>query len=197
MLSCKYLSPYVFSFVMFNCSLSLYISSSYFSHYYSMTGKLYTFFFGQKVRKFMYIKLIKCTLYRYAYACMHYIVLINLLASFITFKCLYISTYVILRSLSGYITGARNVYIDDVALTRDTSLTHLLQNNGRHDDNHDDHDIAIVKHFSYYTTDDFTNTRLATGSLNILSLNCQSLNAKFNPIQHGMIWTVNYLGGSM
>ena len=35
----------------------------------------------------------------------------------------------------------------------------------------------------YYTTDDFTNTRLATGSLNILSLNCQSLNAKFNELQ--------------
>ena len=59
----------------------------------------------------------------------------------------------------------------------------MLQNNGRHDDNHDDHDIAIVKHSSYYTTDDFTNTRLATGSLNILSLNCQSLNAKFNELQ--------------
>ena len=59
----------------------------------------------------------------------------------------------------------------------------MLQNNGRHDDNHDDHDIAIVKHSSYYTTDDFTNTRLATGSLNILSLNCQSINAKFNELQ--------------
>ena len=59
----------------------------------------------------------------------------------------------------------------------------MLQNNGRHDDNHEDHDIAIVKHSSYYTTDDFTNTRLATGSLNILSLNCQSLNAKFNELQ--------------
>ena len=59
----------------------------------------------------------------------------------------------------------------------------MLQNNGRHDDKHDDHDIAIVKHSSYYTTDDFTNTRLATGSLNILSLNCQSLNAKFNELQ--------------
>ena len=59
----------------------------------------------------------------------------------------------------------------------------MLQNNGRHDDYHEDHDIAIVKHSSYYTTDDFTNTRLATGSLNILSLNCQSLNAKFNELQ--------------
>ena len=91
------------------------------------------------------------------------------------------------RSLSGYITGARNAYIDDVALSRDTSLTHVLQNNGRHDDNHEDHDIAIVKHSSYYTTvtytDDFTNTRLSTGSLNILSLNCQSLNVKFNELQ--------------
>ena len=34
----------------------------------------------------------------------------------------------------------------------------------------EDHDIAIVKHSSYYTTDHFTNTRLATGSLYILSL---------------------------
>ena len=54
-------------------------------------------------------------------------------------------------------TSVINLMIDDVALTRDTSLTHLLQNIGRHDDNHEDHDIAIVKH-SYYTTDDFTNT---------------------------------------
>ena len=77
MLSCKYLSSYVFSFVMFNCSLSLYNSSSHFAHYYSMTGKLYTVLFSQRVKKFMYIKLIKCTLYRYAYACMHYIVLFN------------------------------------------------------------------------------------------------------------------------
>ena len=84
--------PFVFSFVMFNCSLSLYISSSHLAHYYAMTGTLHTVLFGQKVRKFMYIKLIKCTLYRYAYACMHYIVLINLLSSFITFKCLYILT---------------------------------------------------------------------------------------------------------
>ena len=61
--------------------------------------------------------------------------------------------------LSSYITGARNAYIDNVAVTRDTSLTHWLQNNGRHDENHEDHDIAIVKHSSYYTTDDFTNTR--------------------------------------
>ena len=29
----------------------------------------------------------------------------------------------LLRSLSGYITGARNAYIKDVALTQDTSLT--------------------------------------------------------------------------
>ena len=74
---------------------------------------------------------------------------------------------------------------DDVALTRDTSITHLLQNNGKHDDNHEDHDIAIVKHSSYYTTNDFrsTNSRLSTGSLNILSLNGQSLNAKFNELQ--------------
>ena len=64
-----------------------------------------------------------------------------------------------------------------------TSLTHLLKNNDRHDDNHEDHDITIVKHSSYYNTDDFTNTRLATGSLNILSLNCQGLNAKFNELQ--------------
>ena len=64
----------------------------YIAHYYSMTGKLYMVLFGQKVRTFMYIKLKKCTLYRYAYACLHYIVLINLLSSFITFKCLYILT---------------------------------------------------------------------------------------------------------
>ena len=92
MLSRKYLSLYVFSFVMFNCSLSLYISSSHSAHYYSITGKLYTALFDQRVKKLIFMQLIKCTLNRYTYACMHYIALINAANSIITIKCVYILT---------------------------------------------------------------------------------------------------------
>ena len=55
-----------------------------------------------------------------------------------------------------YIAGAHN--IDDVNLSKDTSLTHLLNNEGI---NNDDEDINIIKHSSYHTIADIENFKLA------------------------------------
>ena len=49
--------------------------------------------------------------------------------------------------------------------------------------NNDDEDISIIKHSSYHTIADLENIKLAQGSINIMSLNCQSINAKFNELQ--------------
>ena len=71
-------------------------------------------------------------------------------------------------------------YIDDVNLSKDTSLTHLLNNEGI---NNDDEDISIIKHSYYHTIADLENLKLTQGSINIMSLNCQIINAKFNELQ--------------
>ena len=76
------------------------------------------------------------------------------------------------------ITGI--LFLDDVNLSKDNSLTHLLNNEGSIDD---EEDISVIKHSSYHTITDFENIKLAVGSLNIMSLNCQSINAKFNELQ--------------
>ena len=47
----------------------------------------------------------------------------------------------------------------------------------------DEEDISVIKHSSYHTVTDLENIKLAVGSLNIMSLNCQSINAKFNELQ--------------
>ena len=47
----------------------------------------------------------------------------------------------------------------------------------------DEEDISVIKQSSYHTVTDFENIKLAVGSLNIMSLNCQSINAKFNELQ--------------
>ena len=56
----------------------------------------------------------------------------------------------------------------------------LLTNEGSIDD---EEDIGSHKTSSYHTDTDFENIKLAVGSLNIMSLNCQSINAKFNELQ--------------
>ena len=76
------------------------------------------------------------------------------------------------------ITGI--LFLDDVNLSKDNSLTHLLNNERSIDD---EEDISVIKHASYHTVTDFENINLAVGSLNIMSLNCQSINAKFNELQ--------------
>ena len=76
------------------------------------------------------------------------------------------------------ITGI--LFLDDVNLSKDNSLTHLLNNERSIDD---EEDISVIKHSSYHTVTDLENIKLAVGSLNIMSLNCQSINAKFNELQ--------------
>ena len=49
--------------------------------------------------------------------------------------------------------------------------------------NNDDEDISIIKHSSDHTIADIENIKLAQGSINIMSLNCQSINAKSNELQ--------------
>ena len=72
-----------------------------------------------------------------------------------------------------------NRFIDDKGLSESTSLTHILSD----DDSSDAIDINIIKHSPYYSESDFHILRFRKGSLSILSLNCQSINAKFDELQ--------------
>ena len=72
-----------------------------------------------------------------------------------------------------------NRFIDDKGLSESTSLTHLLSD----DDSSDTIDMNIIKHSPYYSESDFHNLQFRKGSLSILSLNCQSINAKFDELQ--------------
>ena len=74
-----------------------------------------------------------------------------------------------------------NTYIDDVNLSKDTSLKHLLNSDGM-SDIEDDTDIDIIKHSSYYTESEYQGLQIATGSFNVMSFNCQSINAKFDEL---------------
>ena len=72
-----------------------------------------------------------------------------------------------------------NTFIDDDGLSESTSLTHLL--------NCSDHseldDIDVINHSPYFTECDFQNLTTSKGTLSIMSLNCQSINAKFDDFQ--------------
>ena len=72
-----------------------------------------------------------------------------------------------------------NRFIDDIGLSESTSLTHLLSD----DDSSDTLDINIIKHSPYYSESDFHNLQFMKGNFSILSLNCQSINAKFDELQ--------------
>ena len=85
-----------------------------------------------------------------------------------------------MASLIQALIAGKHTSIDDVNLSKDTSLTHLLNNEGINDD---DEDISIIKYSSYHTIVDLENIKLAKGSINIMSLNCQRINAKFNELQ--------------
>ena len=73
----------------------------------------------------------------------------------------------------------RNTFIDDDGLSESTSLTHLL--------NCSDHseldDIDVINHSPYYSECDFQKLITSKGTLSIMSLNCQSINAKFDDLQ--------------
>ena len=53
------------------------------------------------------------------------------------------------------------------------------------EDNTDCDDINVIKHSPYFTESDFYMYKLhsSKGSFSVMSLNCQSINAKFNEFQ--------------
>ena len=73
----------------------------------------------------------------------------------------------------------RIVFIDNGELSKSTSLTHLLNEN----DNMDSDNIEVIVHSPYYPEADFQNVLKLNNTLSIMSLNCQSINAKFDEIQ--------------
>ena len=72
-----------------------------------------------------------------------------------------------------------NQFIDDDGLTKFTSLTHLLND----DNNTDTCDIELVKHSQYFSETEFQKLQFKNDRLGIMSLNCQSINAKFDELQ--------------
>ena len=73
----------------------------------------------------------------------------------------------------------RNAFIDDIELSEINSLKHLMNI----DASLETDDIDIIKHSSYYTVNEFASSRIAKGSLNLMSFKCQSINAKFNELE--------------
>ena len=73
----------------------------------------------------------------------------------------------------------RNAFIDNGGLSKSTSLTHLLNENG----NMDSDNIEVIEHSPYYSEADFQNVLKLNNILSIMSLNCQSINVKFDKVQ--------------
>ena len=72
-----------------------------------------------------------------------------------------------------------NQFIDDDGLSKFTSLTHLLND----DNSTDTGDIELIKHSPYFSETDFQRLQFKNGRLSIMSLNCQSINSKFDELQ--------------
>ena len=72
-----------------------------------------------------------------------------------------------------------NQFIDDDGLSKFTSLTHLLND----DNSTDTGDIELMNHSPYFSETDFQRLQFKNGRLSIMSLNCQSINAKFDELQ--------------
>ena len=68
-----------------------------------------------------------------------------------------------------------NNFLDNEILTDQNSLTHLLD----YDEEQSDNLINSIKPSLYYTMTNFIN-KIDTDTCTIMSLNCQSLNAKFS-----------------
>ena len=71
-----------------------------------------------------------------------------------------------------------NTFLDNEILTDQSSLTHLLD----YDEEESDNLINSIKPSLYYTMTNFIN-KIDTDTCTIMSLNCQSLNAKFSDIK--------------
>ena len=73
----------------------------------------------------------------------------------------------------------RNAFIDNGGLSKSKSLTHLLNDN----DNMDSDNIEVIEHSPYYSEADFQNVLKLNNTISIMSLKCQSINAKFDEVQ--------------
>ena len=69
----------------------------------------------------------------------------------------------------------RNQFVDGI-LSDKTSLIHLLDNN----DAEDNSEAYVIKHSHYYGETDFSKLLVKKPGLSILSVNIQSVNAKFD-----------------
>ena len=75
-----------------------------------------------------------------------------------------------------------NQFIDGVNLTDKTSLIHLLSNDDR-DDSEDNNEPDMIKQSSYYGDSEFSKLFNTKAGLSILSVNIQSINAKFDEFE--------------
>ena len=76
----------------------------------------------------------------------------------------------------------RNQFVDDI-LSVKTSLIHLFDCN----DDEDNKEARIIKHSPYYGETDFSNILVEKPGFSILSMNIQSVNAKFDEFQSFVI----------
>ena len=75
-----------------------------------------------------------------------------------------------------------NQFINGVNLTYRTSLIHLLSNDDR-DDSEDNNEPDMIKQSSYYGESEFSKLLNTKAGLSILSVNIQSINAKFDEFE--------------
>ena len=70
-----------------------------------------------------------------------------------------------------------NCFVDNAHLNSSNSLTHLLQSD-------DTEELNVIRHSPYISIDELLLSRInKQNGLSILSLNCQSLHAKFDYIK--------------
>ena len=74
-------------------------------------------------------------------------------------------------------TNDNNHFVDDMQLNTTNSFTHLL-------DTENTDELNVIRHSPYTSADKLIESRLSSkNGLSILSLNCQSLRAKFDYIR--------------
>ena len=78
------------------------------------------------------------------------------------------------------IMANRNSFIHNTGLTEENSLVHLLDAIISQEENEAD----IIEHSKYYDDIDFNNALQSyNGKISMLSLNCQSISAKFDKLK--------------
>ena len=73
-----------------------------------------------------------------------------------------------------------NPFIFNEGLTEENSFTHLIKSISPDTEN----EIELIEHSNYYTDDEFVNNiQITESKIKMLSLNCQSINAKFEKLK--------------